>query len=151
MDYNDQVLALDMDNLSQEEHDWLHELRNRAMLEWGRVYMSRRGIPMRNEVDYGSITRAQMNESKEKEGYGTTHREEMMRSMEYPAKPQTPLQGKREGFLRVPVMDRRAPGLLMKLRRFWYHVNEDVGMFLWLVVGFMVAAGLWWVYGGITR
>lgn len=44
-------------------------------------------------------------------------------------------------------MDRRK----RKLRRMWYNASEELGRFLWLVVTFMIAVGLWMVYVFLPR
>lgn len=36
-------------------------------------------------------------------------------------------------------------------RRWWRDHSEQVGEALWIVVGFMVASGIWWVYGTTGR
>jgi hypothetical protein len=46
-----------------------------------------------------------------------------------------------------PGRDRRATGILMRLRRFWWHWSEDIGMFLWMIAIVMMAAGTIWIYG----
>jgi hypothetical protein len=45
----DKVLSLDLDNLSQEDIDWLHKLRNLAATMQGRIMLKKMKEEERND------------------------------------------------------------------------------------------------------
>lgn len=88
------------------------------------------------------------------EGYGTTHRGEMMKSMEYPAKaklsviktPPNYPQPVTKKEIAVKIERRRAP----KLQRLWWDVKEfwsdygdTIGKTLWIIAALIVMGMAW--------
>ena len=57
------------------------------------------------------------------DGYGPIHREHMKHEIE------------------------REDRMLKKARQWWWNWSDDIGMFLWIIVGFIVSALAWMVYG----
>ena len=49
--------------------------------------------------------------------------------------------------MKAKAMDRR----VRKLRRIWWDLSEDLGVFLWCIVAAMVATGIILIYGLYPR
>jgi hypothetical protein len=126
---NEQVMALDLDNLSDEQRMWLHDLKNKAM-----VALWRKQLNVVRGGDY-------------MDKYGSSLREENKRVMEQPSAPFRPLNRREEPFLRIPRIEHRAQSIANKIRRLWWNWSDALGQALWWVVAFMVFVGLVWIYG----
>lgn len=50
-----------------------------------------------------------------------------------------------------PGHDRRAKGLLKRAKRVYWHYSDDIGFFLWIIVGFMVAVMAWGAFVGFEK
>lgn len=79
------------------------------------------------------------------DSYGSHVREKMKQSMAEPFVPLNKRQPK--SYIPLPRLERRRN----LVRRWWYAHNEEVGMFLWMIVIVMVCTGAWWIYGTAGR
>jgi hypothetical protein len=50
-----------------------------------------------------------------------------------------------------PGYDRRSQGILKRMRRHLYHAQDSIGLFLWAIVGLLVAVMAWGTFIGFER
>ena len=72
--------------------------------------------------------------------YGSAFREAMKTSMEKPMMREFTLTHMSRTTAPLGALrDRRSRQPLIRMRRIWWHLSDSIGLFLWLVVGLMVA------------
>lgn len=47
-----------------------------------------------------------------------------------------------------PGVERRSKAILKRVRRLWWDLRDDIGLFLWLVVGLMLSVLAWGAFIG---